>query len=85
MITNIVDHRKNNKQFKEVYGVVEPAHNDNCCAGADKMEFDGRIGFIEFKRTPITYSELLEWASSFDGNNTLYVYSSDPMMPVLTT
>lgn len=77
MIYNIVDSRKNNKRWKKVWGVIEPSENDNSCREADQAEYSNRGYFIEFS-PKLSFHELIEWAQSYDGNNTLYVYDIDP-------
>lgn len=80
MITNIVDVRKNSYKFKKVWGVVEPTCNDNSCKDADMSVIDvTRLGFIEWTKTEMLFSDLIEWANKFKGENTLYVYETDPM------
>ena len=72
MITNIVDDRTNDKQWKKVYGVVEPTCHDNSIQGADQAPRE-RLGFCVWSEEPMTLADLLAWASEFEGNNTLYI------------
>lgn len=77
MICNIVDSRKNNKKWKSVWGVLEPIENDNSCKGADQASYSDRFVFVEYS-PELQFNKLIEWAQSYDGNNTLYVYDIDP-------
>lgn len=80
MIVNIVDSRKNNKKFLKVWGVVEPTSNDNMCFDSDQSECDtARVGFIEWTTKEDTLQNVIKWAESFQGENTLYLYCEDPM------
>ena len=79
MITNIVDDRFNDKQWSSVWGTVEPTFHDNSCKWADKAVVDSkRVGFVEFSSSAMTFAELLKWAETFPGENTLYVSNDEP-------
>ena len=72
MITNIIDEREFNHKWTELNGVVEPTCHDNNIQGADQAPIENQGRYIE-SDVPMSLSDLLKWASQFDGHNTLYI------------
>ena len=79
MILNIVDRRKNNYRWRNVYAVIEPTVHDNSVKNSDKTNAEesyyAGIGFDE--QTNISVKDAIKWANDQLTYVTLYLYDLD--------
>jgi hypothetical protein len=80
-IWNVIDSRKKPYRFAKINVIVEASWHDNFVNNADQAptqhHFGGELGPSYDEKEHITLTEAIQWANSFTGPVTLYLYDED--------